>query len=316
MLLSLASCSASGKTVIDISGAEIDYETFLYFLDTIKSSPEKYGLKKDFTTKQLKEATIENCKEYVAINTWLKEENLSLSQNEKSAAADKLNNTWRVFSHYYEKLGISKQLLMKIMRSEANRNRLFYYIFDEGGEKAVPEADIKAFYENNYISFRAISVYLYKYDKNGKTIPLSENEKANAIAELRVLNKKHADGMSTSDIANLYSSKHPDSSVSNQLLFIKKNANSYPDGFFDKVKALKVGSSDVLVSDDYAFLVCHENLNDPSAQQYYGLYRDDCLKSLKGAEFDELVKEYVKKLDVEVNNKLVTKAMKEVGINV
>ena len=316
MLFSFASCSTNGKTVVEISGAEIDYETFLYFLDTIKSSPEEYGLSGKPTVKELKDTVIEECKEYVAINTWLKEENLALSQNEKSAAADKLNNTWRLFSHYYEELGISKQILMKIMLGDANRNRLFYYIFDEGGEKAVPEKDIKAFYENNYITFRAISVYLSKYDENGKTVALNAKEKAAAIAELEDLNQKFTDGMSTKDIAELYQSKHPGTSVSDQLMFIKKDANSYPDGFFDKVSALKVHTSDVLVSDEYAFLVVHEDINDPSAQQYYTLYRDDCLKSLRGEEFDALIKEYSKNLETDINNKLVNKAMEAVGIDV
>ena len=316
MLFSFASCSTKGKTVINVSGAEIDYETFLYFLDTVKSSPVKYGLSEKPDAKQIKQAAIEQCKQYVAVNTWLKEEKLSLSQNEKSAAADKLNNTWRIFSHYYEELGISKQILMKIMLGEANRNRLFYYIFDEGGENAVAEKDIKAFYENNYITFRAINVYLSKYDSNGKAVALNDKERKAAIAELEDLNQKLIDGMSTKDIAELYQTKHPGTSVSDQLLFIKKDANSYPDGFFDKVKALKTGTSDVLVSEEYAFLVLHEDINAEDAQQYYSLYRDDCLKSLKGEEFDALVKEYADKFKVDVNDKLVNKAMEAVGINV
>ncbi len=117
MIVSLAACSPADKTAVNISGAEIDYETFLYFLDTVKSSPEKYGLDKKADSSKLADAAVELCKEYVAVNTWLNDAGLTLSSSEKSAASENLNNVWRVFSHYYEELGLSKQSLMKIMTS-------------------------------------------------------------------------------------------------------------------------------------------------------------------------------------------------------
>ena len=44
IMLALSACSPGEKIAVNISGAEIDYETFLYFLDTVKNSPEDYGL--------------------------------------------------------------------------------------------------------------------------------------------------------------------------------------------------------------------------------------------------------------------------------
>ena len=82
------------------------------------------------------------------------------------------------------------------------------------------------------------------------------------------------------------------------------------------MKALSVGSSEVMIFDEYAFLVLRENLKEDDAQQYYIRYRDDCLKSLKGDEFDFLVKEYAAKLNAETDEKVVKKALREVGIDV
>ena len=81
------------------------------------------------------DAAIELCCEYVAVNTKLSEYGLTLSASEKRSASNNLEDLWHVFSGYYEKLGVSKQTLMKIETADTSRNRLFYYIYDEGGER-------------------------------------------------------------------------------------------------------------------------------------------------------------------------------------
>ena len=317
MLFSTAACSLSQNSAVNVSGAEIDYETFLYFLDTVKSSPEDYGLKeKETDSSKLTDAAIELCKEYVVVNTWLSEAEITLSSSEKSAASDRLNNIWQVYSDYYEKLGISKQVLMKIMTAEANKDRLFYYVFDEGGEKTVAEEDIKAFYEENYVSFRAVSVYLNNTDKDGNAVSMTDEEKEAVKTELEVLGGKFENGQSMSEVVEQYSIQHPDSTVSDQLQFIKKGAHSYPEGFFEQVKELESGDHTVLMFDDYAFLVAIEKADSDNAQQYYARYRDDCLKSMRSGEFEALVKAYASALEANPEEKMMNKALKEVGIDV
>ena len=173
-----AGCSASKKSALNISGAQIDYETFLYYFDQVHAFPEKYELAADATNEQMIDAAIELCCEYVAVNTKLSEYGLTLSTSEKRSASNNLEDLWHVFSGYYEKLGVSKQTLMKIEAADTSRNRLFYYIYDEGGEKAVSEDDIKKYYNENYISFRAITGYLTTTDANGDTVVMTADQKA------------------------------------------------------------------------------------------------------------------------------------------
>ena len=58
-----AGCSASKKSALNISGAQIDYETFLYYFDQVHAFPEKYELAADATNEQMIDAAIElnNC---------------------------------------------------------------------------------------------------------------------------------------------------------------------------------------------------------------------------------------------------------------
>ena len=48
-----AGCAANKKSALNISGAQIDYETFLYYYDRVHAFPEKYGLASDATNVQM-----------------------------------------------------------------------------------------------------------------------------------------------------------------------------------------------------------------------------------------------------------------------
>lgn len=312
LLLGFAGCSQSDKTALNISGAEINYETFLYYLDTVYAFPEKYGLEKDPTEDELISTTIELCCEYVAVNTKLEQEQLILTTAEKRAASDSLEDIWHVFSAYYENLGISKQTLMKIQTSDAARNRLFYFVFDNGGERAVNEEDVKKYYNENYISFRAINGYLTTTDESGNTVVMTADQKAEMNKEFTDLESSLNNGQTMSEVVEKYVAKHPTVTASEQLQFIKKGTGSYPDGFFEEVSKLKTGACKVIIMDEYIFLVLKDEPEKEESEQYYARYRDDCLKSLHGDEFDEIVKGYTEGLKVERNDRVIRKALKEV----
>ena len=85
------------KSALNISGAQIDYETFLYYFDQVHAFPEKYELAADATNEQMIDAAIELCCEYVAVNTKLSEYGLTLSASEKRSASNNLEDLWHVF---------------------------------------------------------------------------------------------------------------------------------------------------------------------------------------------------------------------------
>ena len=190
---------------------------------------------------------------------------------------------------------------MKIQTADTSRNRLFYYVYDEGGEKAVNEDDIKKYYNENYISFRAITGYLTTTDANGNTVVMTADQKAEMNKEFTELSTRLRIGQTMN--------------VSDQLQFIKKGTDSYPDGFFENVQKLSVGSNAVIITNNYIFLIVRENPSEDEAKQYYERYRDDCLKSLRGEEFDKIVEGYAAELSVERNDRVINRAVREVDKN-
>ena len=141
---------------------------------------------------------------------------------------------------------------------------------------------------------------------------MTADQKAAMNKEFIELSTRLGNGQTMNEIVELYSKKHPDSTVSDQLQFIKKGTDSYPDGFFEKVQQLSVGSNTVLIMDNYIFLILRENPSEDEAKQYYDRYRDDCLKSLRGDEFKTIVEGYASELSVKRNDRVINKAVKEV----
>jgi hypothetical protein len=141
---------------------------------------------------------------------------------------------------------------------------------------------------------------------------MTADQKAAMNKEFMELSTRLGNGQTMNEIVELYSKKHPDSTVSDQLQFIKKGTDSYPEGFFEKVQQLSVGSNTVLIMDNYIFLILRENPSEDEAKQYYDRYRDDCLKSLRGDEFKTIVEGYASELSVERNDRVINKAVKEV----
>ena len=167
--------------------------------------------------------------------------------------------------------------------------------------------------------FNGWSDYVQRLEKNwravvsnGDTVVMTADQKAAMNKEFIELSTRLGNGQTMNEIVELYSKKHPDSTVSDQLQFIKKGTDSYPDGFFEKVQQLSVGSNTVLIMDNYIFLILRENPSEDEAKQYYDRYRDDCLKSLRGDEFKTIVEGYASELSVKRNDRVINKAVKEV----
>ena len=66
---------------------------------------------------------------------------------------------------------------------------------------------------------------------------------------------------------------------------------TFPSGFFKEVSTISVGSARTVSIDDYVFLVQRIDVFDET-YGYYNEYRTQCLRSLKGEEFDKMVDQW------------------------
>lgn len=289
IMLSLCSCSAGKKAVLVIAGTEINSEVFTYFLDKVIQRPTDYGLDVNPEKDDLKQAAIDECKQYLAANTMFKDKGLTLSAAEKVEISDNVNYFWMRFENHYNEIGVSKQTLTKIMTAQAYEDAIFTATYDRGTGNAAAEKELTDYFYSNYVSFRNVCAYFTSAD--GST-PMTQQEKNDLLAAF--------DSMVSNAGANVedfsVTVTNAGYTLSDSLL-LKKGSDGYPEGFFEKVYAQNNGTVQTVVYDECVFAVWKEDLAD-KGESVYASYRSSCISDLYADEAQQAMNEYIETLEV------------------
>ena len=121
--------------------------------------------KEEITIKDyiLREAQDEMIRQ-AAVSNKLAEYNLEWDK-EKLAEAEKELKEMEADS--FLALGFNNQRYADMYKAlNLNESSLFYGLYDEGGKRAVPEADIRKYFDDNYASFKIIEISLMNKDES------------------------------------------------------------------------------------------------------------------------------------------------------
>ncbi len=118
--------------------------------------------------------------EYQAVESKFEEYGLTLSEEAKDSAQMYINQLWEYGGEYYTQMGISESSYKKIYLNMEKRDMLFEKIYSEGGEKGVPEADIKAYLTENYAMINYIDMELK--DGEGNLLKSDGKDERKAMA--------------------------------------------------------------------------------------------------------------------------------------
>ncbi len=289
MIISACGCTQSKKTVLDISGAEIDNEIFAYYLDKVISRPADYGLSEKPKKDEAKAAATEECKEYVAVNTMFKNLKLSLSVSEKVGVSETVNNLWVRLKNHYKEIGVSRQTLTKIYTTQAYSDAIFNSVYDKGTDHAESESVIQDYFHENYVCFRTVCEYFYAAD--GEQI--SQKEKTELLTRFEGISAAEIDSVDAFSSTVQALGYSPSASV-----ILKKGSDGYPEGFFDKVYAMADNSVELVIYDDCVFAVMKESLDD-KGESVYSEYRSACIEELYSEESRLAVEEIMASFRVE-----------------
>lgn len=234
--------------------------------------------------------------------SWNAEEQKELETNLENVKADS-----------YLSLGISKENFVKVTKElSLNETSLFYGLYGEGGQREMSEADRRAYFDENYLSYKMISISLT--DSSGSEMTddakkkvtdqlegyLAEyNKSGNFEAVVDEYNKSKA-----SDASTVEASKDEDN---------RKNIDGKTATDEDLVKAIRsveVGKAQVVTykangSTATAALILRLDIHSPES-----LFTDETKNIIRGAKYDEFdteVKEAVKALTVNFKKSVVKK---------
>lgn len=290
MLPLLCSCSGGKQTVLTVSGAEIDSEIFTYYLDKVIQRPTDYGLTDNPQKNELKQAAVNACGEYLYANTEFRNRGLSLSAAEKVEISETVNDLWVRFEKHYKKIKVSKQTLTKIQTSQAYADAIFTSVYDKGTGNASAEKELQDYFYSNYVCFRTVCAYFTSADGSSPMTQLEKNELLASFNSLKSQGVKEAEAFADTVRAAGYT-------LSDSVL-LKKGAEGYPAGFFEKVYSQAADTVQIIEYDECVFAVFKEDLK-AKGESVYVNYRSSCISDLYSEQADREVQEYIASLTFE-----------------
>lgn len=272
MVLSLTSCT---MPKVKVNGTKIDNEIYAYFEALTEKNEDGEASE---------EAILNEISRYVAINSEFSNRGLVLDSNVKAEISADVNDLWHLYGTYYESIDISKQTIYKIELSKAYENALLADYYSADGDKPVTEDEIKKYFEENYAAIRFVTGYLFNVDDDGRVVAMSTTEKNKVTSSFKSVAEMVADGTSIEEaVGSLGENTEVHDTVVNAF-----SDGTFPEGFFDAVKGVEKGKTEVVTVENYIFLI---NRVDIFSEEYgyYNTYRTDCLKKMKGEEFSAVV---------------------------
>lgn len=301
-MLLLCACSDKNVWALKIEGTEIGSEIYTYYLDKVVAAPERYGLKSNASANELKKAAVNECKRYIAVNTDFRNSGKPLTSAQKFEISETVNGIWLRSESHYNKIGVSKQTLNKIITSEKYEEAVFTALYDKGTGNAAAEKTIQDYFYTNYVSFRTVCVYFT--NSNGEPLSLLEkNEMLDVFDQLAATKSGTPEAFTQGFLDEGYSAS--------DTVILKKNSDGYPDGFFDAVYNQSDATVQIIVYEDCVFAVYKENLKE-KGESVYAAYRSVCINDIYSAENEERINLIASDLKVEENSKEIDKIYKKI----
>lgn len=238
--------------------------------------------------------TAELVKTYAAVATEAARLNLTLDETVAASIKQSLNKTWGTDGKNMERMGISLASAEAVANNSQLANQVFTAYYGEGGEKAVPEAELKTYFTDNYR--RALMLVLSKRDTStGATLDsgkldeqkkLYEGYKARVetgdslfnviVAENDRINALNAAAGNTQETPALVESE--------QEILVNKGNTAYPQALLEQIFTSTKKNAPEFYEDDnyYVIYELRDTLGDGTA---FTNAKASLLSAYKGAEF-------------------------------
>ncbi len=209
--------------------------------------------------------------------------------------------------------GISRENMVNAYKNTSlNQYSLLKGLYGKGGQREVSESELKKYFDENYLSYKIISVSLT--DSEGKE--LDEDAKATELSRLNSYLAEYNRDQNFEAVVDLYNkasaaegatvtaSKDEDNRVD-----IDVNSDGVDEALITEIRKLSVGSAAVVEyksngSTPTAALILRLDINDPE-KKLFETSSDDILAALKATELEEEITEQAKTVVISLKNSVV-----------
>jgi hypothetical protein len=240
--------------------------------------------------------TMKRVREYYTVKAQFEQRGLALTDAETMAAENAVNTVLGSNRDFYEDNGIAESSVLEYYTATARKTNLFNFLYDEGGEREVPEEELRAHFAENYFMADAIPIYKPFYGSTDEEGALERE-----LAELKVFAENALEelkgGKAIEDIGYeimLRSAGEDEAARASvtrpetedlRMVLVDSDRSSYGDAFIDTLKATPVGECAMV--EDETFFILFKRVDILADAETITDYRPLLLNELRGEEFDE-----------------------------
>lgn len=285
---SLCGCSAN-ENAVTVNSVSVSKEIYGYYLSVAENS-HRYKKEQD------KQAVAKRlCAEYVAGNELIKKNSVKLSAEDKVVVSSEVKANWQLYSGFYKKYSVSKQALCEILEYESLINALVEKLYSPGGERALSEDEVKAFFAARYIAARVVYTP-FTPDMTKKEIDSITSKLQSMAGVIRAGSdfptaiEQYPDLVEYEDVDHIISAFD----------------SSYPEGFFEKVVKVPNNNVQVLRFSDGVYLI-----KKTDASGFFNVYKSQCIVKMKKEQVLNEIAEKASGYRVRVNSAAVKEVLRK-----
>lgn len=303
IMVSVVGCSSDKSWAAKKDNTTIPIGVYIFYLysaysdasskvtDTSKPVLSQKIENKDAST-WIRDTAMTSLKSYVAIDAKMKELNLTLTADEKSAVTSSTSQYWGSYGPTFQGYGISQTSFdLAYSQYNAKRDKVFRALYGKGGKNAVSDADLKTYFEKNFTDFNYFYAPLTKADTSGNEVALTAAEKTALKKEFDGYAEKINSGkMTMTEAAAAYKTSSKATSDPLQSVTTVIDSTSAASDFGKVITAAKAGTAQVSeVSGNYVLLLKNDITKKSDSQLSTEDGRNTVLYQMKNKDFDTYV---------------------------
>ena len=240
---------------------------------------------------------------YFAVLQKFNELGFSFDEADEALINQEVENYWSESKDSYEETGVSKDSIRLQVESRYRSRMIFDSIYGKGGEKEVSDADLKAYYAENYQHIQYISISTK--DLEGDDLQKRKDLANEMIGRARdgedfvsLLKETEKELLLEKGTAEADIPSRADDYFDYTLS--ASTESYYPEAMVTAVKEMKADEVKVVTTDDALILV--KKLDPMADEENFEENRESILSAAKNEDFLELVDQWSQETEVTFND--------------
>ena len=332
ILLSLTACSDT-TWVYDYDGMKIPSGLYIQMTMESTSSAQSHEdvdseisdlFQQTLEGKSAKQWIIDDAREladqYVAVERKFDEMGLTLTQDDLDEISVTADNVWSYYGDLYEENGVAKSTYTTALTNAKKRDLIFNAYYGEGGLEEVSEADLKAYYEENFVNINVFTVSL-NTDEDLTEDEEAENESRRASVDeyITAINNgsksfnEVRDEFNHTYYSEMFGETHDENSTSTydsaivddeeSISYVKKGSTSYPEDVIEAMFNLEADGDAKAIEHEGVYYITKRYSNDNTFEEQ----KENVLTDMKSEDFNALLDSGAEGLDPIVNTAAVNR---------